>query len=135
MPLWRCTNPRCSVGRRRPEFNFESGASRCPKCGASWADPETKDLIQRLVTIHYDPPHPIREGRGKNHLACDPSRPSTGPNVVSSGDPVAVNCPRCRQTQVYLDNKPEGDPRLVEDVLVNVNENGTVTLEGTGCCG
>lgn len=106
MGLWRCRNQRCSTAgpAERPSFEFEADAPTCPKCGVDKRQPDGLHVIAAVAVIHYDPPHERVDGRGRNTLACQPKRPVMG--LHATGETARVNCPRCRDTDVYKANLP-----------------------------
>jgi hypothetical protein len=99
MPLFRCLNQKCATG------DFEAAGAVCPGCKIDGNVPELKPMIQRLVTVHFDPPHPVLSGRGLNVLACNPKRAVFG--LAASGDHTAVNCPKCKATPAYKNSYPD----------------------------
>lgn len=107
LSLYRCNNcPGPRPGQRGRDFLAHPEHVVCPDCGADLAHPTTGRLIQELTIVHFDPPtdlerefHELRGTVGQNVPACDPAAaPGT---YHASGETRAVNCPRCKATEVY----------------------------------
>jgi len=92
MPLYRCYGCRTE---------FEAAKPVCEACGMdASANPRDKDMVVRLTVIHFDPPG-RRPGVGLNHAACDASIKLGAPKCQFTSEPVAVTCPKCKESDVY----------------------------------
>lgn len=92
MPLFRCTA--C-------QGEFEAARPACAACGLDpEADPRDKGAVVSLVTVHFDAPG-RRPGVGVGHAACDPRLKVGRPRCAFSGEPSAVNCPKCKATEAF----------------------------------
>jgi hypothetical protein len=88
---------------RRPEFEGDPGAARCPKCGAG--DP----AIIPLVDVHFivlDAKGPIAGLHGlRQYVACQPQRHYLAAHVhddfAATDVPAAVTCPSCQGTPAW----------------------------------
>lgn len=99
---------RCmKCGQDKPiAFEFVSETGVCPGCGLNAKD--NPMVVGALVCIHFDPPGDAR-GVGKRYRACDPDCGITIQHVhhadvgrhAGSGDPGAVTCPACMDTEIY----------------------------------
>jgi len=78
---------------------FVSSEPVCPQCGADARKEREQRFIVPLVTIHFDPPHPVIRGEGQHVMAC------TGrgwpPGTTASGETTIVSCTACRETEVF----------------------------------
>ena len=112
--LFKCLNPDCTA----EEKVFEAEHAVCPACSAGRDDPRA---VMALVYIHYlvNVPvakAPIKTSSGGRMIACRPFK-----NVMPthcSGVTVAVNCPRCKATEIFKQHEAnEVDQHLpfVED--------------------
>lgn len=114
--LWRCCDDRC--GHRAP---FEAEAGVCPQC-------RLPHCVE-LVAVHYLVPAegPIRTGAGNRMVACDPAL-ATLPQ--STGERVAVTCPKCRATAIFAEDERDNvdndvralDP-AIQDALASHRRN------------
>ncbi len=109
MMLWRCVNEECD----QTGFEFESEENRCPHCKLC--------RCQDLVYVHYIVPAegPIKTGLGNRMIACDPNR-KTLPQ--STGERVAVSCPKCKATDIFKEDerdKVSNDVPLFLQQIVN----------------
>ena len=122
MKLYRCHG--CE-----PPAVFEAARPACPACGADPArDPRDKALVVELAVVHLDPPHPTRPNRGLGHLACDPAvAVPRGDGVRFTGEPVAVTCRACRQTDAFRRLTPAGGVPAEADAEVLVAPAGPTT--------
>lgn len=92
LKLWRCLQ--CKA-------EFEAAKPACAACGIDpAADPRDADLITELTLIHFDPPGK-RPGRGAGHAACNSGLKTGHPRCQFSGEPTAVNCAKCKASEVY----------------------------------
>ncbi len=80
----------------------------CPVCGLK-KDGDGGEYIERLVVIHYEPPHPIIKGmKGCGYIACD-HKVLTGKGfAVSTGETRNVNCPACHKTSEFKGDHVRG---------------------------
>jgi len=97
--MYRCS----STGHDEPVmFAVELGKSvKCPKCVADKAIPRYASLIAEIVMIHFDAPGDL-PGYGSGVMACEPTM--TIPNKRgdrATGEPSAVTCPMCKQTDAW----------------------------------
>lgn len=93
MSLFRCLECRAE---------FEAPVPACAACGIDPAkDPRDADLVAPLVTIHFDPPH-RRKGRGMGHAACNPGLKVGHPGCAFTGEPLAVNCAKCKASAAFV---------------------------------
>ena len=118
MPLFRCAN--C-------HRTFEAEYHYCAKCDInSLAEPRYSGIVQRLKTIHYDPPDPKVKGKGQGKYACN-GRPVRGTeHEAATGEPGAVNCEACKATDAY-----QGVTGMI--AIIDVVRGVKVAREG-GCC-
>ena len=119
--LYRCLNPRCPAKLQKPPVrNFESETPVCPHCGTGKDDPRG---VVAIETIHYlvNVPltgAPIKTGLGGRMVACLPQSRKR-PKFVT-GEPKAVNCPRCLASEVlkqHVANKVDQHLPFVEQVI------------------
>jgi hypothetical protein len=90
MKLWRCTH--CGT-------DFEAEEFYCEKCDLDpKADPRLEQFAQELVVLHYEPPSRFR-GLGIGRIACNLNASVAG--LRRTGDPLAVNCSRCKETEQF----------------------------------
>jgi len=96
MVSFRCYN--CVNAKGLPGKDFEAEATKptCPACGLNGLDARFKHYIVLLETIHFDPPHPVVKNMGCGVMAC--GIPERG---RFTGEPLVVNCPACRATEVW----------------------------------
>lgn len=93
MPLFRCLN--CSR-------EFDAARPSCSACGLDPAtNPRHTDLFVPLLLHHFDPPTNV-PGIGKGHAACDPAIKCGRPGMMFTGEPGAVNCPKCKATEAFV---------------------------------
>jgi len=88
--------------------NTQGLAVTCPTCQLSNLDPRHGGNVVSVVCVHFEPPRTKdthgREGCG--HIACDTGvrvqahRPK-GQELYASGEPLAVNCPKCKESKAY----------------------------------
>jgi hypothetical protein len=104
MAMFRCLNPDCSDNPHKVQFDFWADKPLCPSCGTDGETADGKNVVGLITTIHYDPPHTKRKNCGKNTLACMPERSVFG--LAATGEPSVVNCPKCKETDVYKANVP-----------------------------
>jgi hypothetical protein len=140
MKLYRCTNPECSTDPAgRHIFNFLADQPICPKCGADRRQPEHRDTIVPLSTIHFlvvDPKGPII-GKGKRfRAACKPDQKLgvkvQGQIVHGTRDGLVVNCPDCLKTPEWAAYAAENEDNVLEkeDFPVMVDrEQGVIKAE------
>ena len=100
MSLWRCYNPKCATnpyGKQGFDFEVDGRVAKCPKCGID-NEGRFTSLLVRLTLIHYDPPSPV-PGFGMGYTLCDANRMvyALNPGEQASGEPVAVNCKKCKE--------------------------------------
>lgn len=110
MKLYRCYG--CDDKKGQPGLDFESDTPVCPNCGADpRSDPRDATIVIELANIHFEPPHPKRKGRGCGHLACDPKKSvPCGESTKFTGEPSAVTCKRCRESDVWKQQAGDGEP-------------------------
>ena len=93
MPLYKCYQ----CGKV-----FDAAKPVCEACGIdAEADVRDTDVVQELKLHHFDPPS-RRAGRGLGYAACDPKIKVGAPKCMFTGEPDAVNCPKCKATEVYV---------------------------------
>jgi hypothetical protein len=107
--MFRCRNRRCMEGRDLFDFVVEKGQPiKCPKCGWDMNHPQLPLL--ELDIIHFDQPLDEVNMIGTGCRACDPSKilqANQGSETVivaghrGTGHPLAVNCPKCKETEAY----------------------------------
>lgn len=103
MKLFRCYV--CEGKPGMPGKDFAAEVPVCPDCKIDGRVPKYASYVVALKVIHFDPPDPVlgklqgRLRRGLNHAACNPALPVG--KCLASGDPAAVNCPACQQTDIY----------------------------------
>ena len=90
--LWHCFN--CST-------NFQAAKDLCPNCGADGKDPKAGGVIAPRMVIHLDPPHAILHSKGLGFHACDPTAQVGTKGMRATGDPMAVTCPACMETDAF----------------------------------
>lgn len=125
--FYRCYNPNCTEHpAKMPGYDFTADVPVCPKCKVDARQPRFSHLIVPLVIIHFDPPSQV-PGYGVGELACD-GKPSAG--RMATGDPEVVNCPACRQTDVWKEAQKGKavDPRF--DFNIDVTPEGPRRVEG-----
>jgi hypothetical protein len=115
--LFRCTNGNCVDAQGAPCLfaHVETPDNldpTCPKCGTKANDPKHGRIIVRMTAIHFDAPSHVAT-HGVGFRACDPTkRIQVGGGIIpgleapnpfhgGTGDPDAVNCPECRQTEAW----------------------------------
>lgn len=85
---YNCLNSKGVPGRQ-----FMAASPVCPTCGADRVnDPKAATIILDAKLIHFEAPHAILSERGCGRLACGLQMT----NRMFSGDPDAVNCPKCK---------------------------------------
>jgi hypothetical protein len=107
MPLYVCRNHADTIFGHP----FEAEKPVCPKCGMDRdADPTHAQYITERVVIHLEPPHAVKFDRGAGHAACNPDlkvgRVVKGVRVVTTGEPLAVTCEACKQTEAFANGHP-----------------------------
>jgi hypothetical protein len=103
---------RCNLCSQWPAtLEFEDNAGACPKCGACEVP-----FVARLIDVHLmvvDARGPIRGGRGRQMVACQPARDHLAKSTLdlfsASDDPRAATCPRCRRTPLWKDRARQID--------------------------
>lgn len=91
------------------EFWSESGT--CPSCEASATS--NPDVVLRLEIMHFNPPHPriktstVATHKGTGFRACEPNQPINKGHATVN--PRVVNCPKCRQTPIFVKTLAEWD--------------------------
>lgn len=119
MNLYRCHH--CGA-------EFEADRPRCEPCGIDpQKDPRTARFIQKLETVHFDPPSKFR-GLGQGHAACNPALKVGLQATHATGEPAAVTCRRCQATDTWkaADAGP-AEPAPGQDFPVVIDQSGTVT--------
>src|SRR5574337_878342 len=99
---YRCPNPDCPAVLEPQGGALEfwdapvdpppAPCPPCPACGDTQS--------QRLTVIHYDPPRG-EDNLGSGRLACDPEKSVGHRNSQATGVHTVVNCPRCRESQIW----------------------------------
>lgn len=119
MGLFKCMNKRCWSESGRPGFDFEDGMPVCPKCNTDQRDKRLGYLIVDRVLIHYDPPHDSVDGVGKGYIACSkiPVHEVAMRGQQASGEPVAVNCQKCKESAEWPKDWIEMDPKRVPLII------------------
>ncbi len=92
-----------------PPHEFSACLPVCPKCGADARIESNAPYLVTLVTIHFDPLHPVlhgygpgkyaQSGRGQGIMACTENQWPPGTTV--SGETAVVTCPACRETAAF----------------------------------
>ena len=121
MGLWMCLNSRCYSPNGKVGFSFESDQPVCPKCEINKNDTELGHFIVERVTIHYDPPHPKVNGKGKGYISCDKTVKVfevARRGQQASGEPIAVNCSKCKESDEWPKDWVEMDPSRVPDMIL-----------------
>jgi predicted nucleic-acid-binding Zn-ribbon protein len=112
-----CVNP---LSKRKDKgLDFWADAPICVKCGVD-GDKE-RNVIVPLRTVHFMAPHPVIEDRGCGVIACG----AEFAGVMHSGEPDAVNCPNCRNTEAWKIADKIKNTSADEVVFVEANENGS----------
>jgi hypothetical protein len=115
MKLLRCYA--CLNEKGIPGFDFEADDRVCPRCNIDGKNPRFEQFIVTREVVHFDAPvdHPmLKYEMGVGFAACNEKISiATSNNVRFSGDPRAVNCPRCRETDIYKKVEAELDTRGV----------------------
>ncbi len=132
MKGFRCYN--CDNEHGNPGLDFLGDEPKCPQCGLDGTDKRYKHLFAALKVIHFDAPDPSlvkgsgRITRGVGHAACNPEI-KVG-KVMASGEPNAVNCPACKDTEVWklADKTSKLNPE--DDFPVELDLAGTVLKKG-----
>lgn len=96
MPLWRCVNDECD----ERGFEFEADSDRCPHCRLPYC--------VELVAVHYLVPAegPIRTALGNRMVACDQNMKKLP--QAASGERAAVTCPKCRASEIFVEDERDG---------------------------
>lgn len=118
-----------------PAYEFSSREPVCPQCSADGRKPREQPFIARLVTTHFDPPHPIIRGRGRHVMACTGKPWPPGTSV--SGETTAVTCTSCRNTAAFTRTHLEQHPpdatekarRRVEERVSKIGVDGHPDLD------
>src|ERR1041385_7364792 len=100
--LWRCYAEECGGH----DFTSEPGQPVvCPNCQRDRKEPENANVIVKRETIHLLVKAPkVGPIIGHGHryaVACKPSQKTTGEHCRISGEPGAVTCPACRDTEAW----------------------------------
>lgn len=99
MPTFRCYDCDTEFEDKTPAVTAKLPI--CPSCGAIG-----EQRLARLELIHFDPPaipyDPERPHirRGKHHAACD-EKIKVGRGGMFSGEPNAVTCKVCMETEAF----------------------------------
>lgn len=102
--LYRCYN--CLDAREIPGRDFLADKPVCPNCNLDGTPGSRfENRIVALRTVHFDPPHPSVKGAGVGLPACGGKREG----AMMSGDPNAVNCPKCKTTPAFKARKAAWD--------------------------
>ena len=102
--LYRCYN--CPDAREIPGRDFLADKPVCPACGLDGAPGSRfENKIVQLRTVHLDPPHASVKGSGIGSPACGGKREG----AMMSGDPNAVNCPKCKESAAFKARKAAWD--------------------------
>lgn len=130
MRLWKCWNPKCADKQGIPghDFTSEDHVGTCDKCGLKSDDARFGKLIVPRVVIHFDAPSGIVEGAGVNYAACSAEFTRTK-GYRMSGEPVAVNCPLCRETEVFKKHDHDAKLHPDYDVPVEIKQDGSMVLQ------
>ncbi len=92
---YNCLNAKGTPGRQ-----FIAAQPICPTCGADRVnDPKAKHVILDGKLIHFEGPHAIIREKGCGKLACGLQMA----NRQFSGDPDAVNCPKCKASPEWIE--------------------------------
>lgn len=133
--LYRCYNPPCADSDGIPGHDFVGIEPVCDRCGADQRDPRLGRFVINLKVIHWDPPQPKHPSVGQGIRACDGQLISAG---MASGDPLAVNCPACRQIEQFRAALKQAHVRPEDDLHLELNlQPGhlSVSLADCGCGG
>ena len=123
---YACNNETGAFGReftvdfedRTPLVKLPDGrqgeAVTCPNCGMQNTNPHLGANVVELRVLHFEPPLTKsmfgRAGRGT--IACNPEVKVTNPDeskrVFATGEPLAVNCPACKETEEYKEQTGGG---------------------------
>lgn len=118
--IWRCHYDRCPGDPHDPAkpMTFEAKDGVCPRCKADVRKPGYRGVVALIERIHLM----VRSDEGmRRFAACDPTIVRDGKVNRGTGEPNAVTCPQCQQTEVYRklaeENGFEGHaPRVVDPV-------------------
>jgi hypothetical protein len=93
-----CADP----SKKKRGFDFVAMTGKCPKCGASLDDRDSRHLILKLTVIHLNPLTKWGKGhrgeRGGVIAACT-GRPVAG--TQATGAPNCVTCAACKATPLW----------------------------------
>ena len=130
--IYRCYGCKNESGMLGVDFTCDSENVVCPGCKLMASNPVAGGAITAVSILHYEPPynHPeIGKKQGCGHIACDPNTPTGNGQCVYTGDPRVVNCPLCKNTEIFKAMAAKfGNPVL--DLRVDVKPDG-VHVEGT----
>ncbi len=126
MPRWRCSTKRCRLASpdpAKPYRDFIADLPVCPVCEADARKPQFASRVVRQMTVHLvveDDEGPILTAEGGVRIACAPERREVGLWRCTGGT-AAVNCERCKATELYRQieiDEYRGEPRgtAVNDV-------------------
>lgn len=122
MKLWKCYA--CFDAKGRPGKGFSAPKPECPWCGAS----TLRGMVAEVSVIHFDPPSGI-PNVGSNDAACNPGIRLGGGKVMLTGEPSAVTCVKCKDTQLFKDAAEamgEGAVHAAADFPVVIDPNDGV---------
>lgn len=130
MQLLRCLNMNCSRDPHgRPQFDFvleDTAPPICPECQTDMR--QRPDFVIKRKLMHYDPPHPKLANRGQGKAACGQGGWTPNAGIGYTGDPGAVNCPRCRETEAWKTNAVESGVAEKFDFPIEIDpKNMTIT--------
>lgn len=103
MNLYRCYQ--CVSEESGKPLEFPAEKPLCPKCGADASKPHQRNIVIRLVVVHYHALAPEGMKGDVGHgcylvIACD-QQPMRGRRA--SADLPSVNCPACKRTKCFQD--------------------------------
>lgn len=80
---------------------FEAEKPACVECGVdSQKDPADRGIVQEIAMIHFDPPS-RRPGQGLGYAACDSKKKIGTPKCQFTGEPTAVTCKACQESEAF----------------------------------
>jgi hypothetical protein len=108
MGLFRCLNSKCLK-----EFEAAEAMPVCPGCGLDPKLPRYTAYMERLCTIHFDPPDSLVSGLGQHAILCD------GRDIHQlkkgerfTGEPCAVTCPKCLAHAAFPKDDDDAQSRV-----------------------